>query len=48
MGIDLDALVAGARAMEAACRLAQVQDNRVWRLARIMAPAPPPKTGETS
>ena len=44
MGIDLDALVAGARAMEAACRLAQVAATiRAWRWARSWAPAPPPK-----
>ncbi len=36
MGIDLDALVAGARAMETACRLTQVRDNPGLALGAIM------------
>jgi glucose-6-phosphate isomerase len=36
MGIDLDALVAGARQMEAACRLTHVRDNPGLALGAIM------------
>ena len=45
MGIDLDALVAGARAMEAACRLAQVQDNPGLALGAIMGAGAAPENG---
>ena len=37
MGIDLDALIAGARAMETACRLTPVGDNPGLALGAIMA-----------
>jgi glucose-6-phosphate isomerase len=37
MGIDLDAMIAGARAMEAACRLTQVRDNPGLALGAVMA-----------
>jgi glucose-6-phosphate isomerase len=37
MGIDLDAMIAGARAMEGACRLAQIRDNPGLALGAVMA-----------
>ena len=43
MGIDLDALVAGARAMEAACRLTQVRDNPGLALGAIMGAGAAPE-----
>jgi glucose-6-phosphate isomerase len=40
MGLDLDALIAGARTMEAACRLTPVRDNPGLALGAIMAAEP--------
>ena len=37
MGLDLDRLVAGARAMESACRLTQVRENPGLALGAVMA-----------
>jgi glucose-6-phosphate isomerase len=37
MGLDLEAIVAGARAMEASCRLTQVRDNPGLALGALMA-----------